>query len=192
MTFGAKQFTKNEIRDLLISILVLALIFSGFNLELILVTIFIVVVVFLSHELSHKFVAQYYGCDAVYKMWPLGLFLGLITALLPGGFVIAAPGAVNISTYKRGFAFRIAHLTRKQLGIISLSGPLINIILAVSLLFLNFVYPLDLFSLTARVSFFLAFFNLLPIPPMDGSKIMSWNFRIWLLLAGIAFVGLFI
>ncbi len=186
------MFTKNEIRDLIISVFALALIFSSFNLELILVTLFVVIIVFLSHEMSHKFVAQHYGCDAVYKMWPLGLFLGIITSLIPGGFVIAAPGAVYISPYKKKFAFRVARLTRKQYAIISLSGPLINIILAISLLLLNFFYPLALFSLTARVSFFLAFFNLLPIPPMDGSKIMTWNLKIWLLVTAIAFVGLFI
>jgi Zn-dependent protease len=116
----------------------------------------------------------------------------LITALIPGGFVIAAPGAVYISPYKKGFAFRISHLTKKQYAIISLAGPLINIIMSISLLSLNILYPLELFTLTAKISFFLAFFNLLPIPPMDGSKIMSWNFKIWLLITGIAFIGLLI
>ena len=186
------MFTKTEIRDLIISVIALALIFSSFRVELILITLFVVIVVFLSHELSHKFLAQYYGCDAEYKMWPLGLFLGLITALIPGGFVIAAPGAVYISPYKKKFAFRVARLTRKQYALVSLAGPLINIILAIFLLLLNFFYPLELFTLTASVSFFLAFFNLLPIPPMDGSKIMSWNLKIWLLVTAIAFVGLFI
>jgi len=186
------MFTKNEIRDLLISVFALALIFSSFNINLILITLFIVVIVFFSHEMSHKFLAQHYGCDAEYKMWPLGLFLGLITALIPGGFVIAAPGAVYISPYKKKFAFRVARLTRKQYALVSLAGPLINIILAVSLLLLNFIYPFELFTLAASVSFLLAFFNLLPIPPMDGSKIMVWNFKMWLLVTAIAFVGLFI
>jgi Zn-dependent protease len=187
------MFTKNEIRDLLISIFVLTLIFSSFNLGIFITTLFVIIVVFVSHEiLGHKFVAQHYGCDAEYKIWPLGLFLGLITALIPGGFVIAAPGAVYISPYKKKFAFKISHLTRKQYAIISLAGPLINVLLAISLLSLNFFYPLELFTLTARISFFLAFFNLLPIPPMDGSKIISWNLKVWLLVTAIAFAGLFI
>lgn len=185
------MFTKNEIRDLIISIFVLALAFSTFKIENLISTIFIVLVVFLSHEiLGHKFVAQHFGCDAEYKVWPLGLALGLITAL--GGFVIAAPGAVYISPYKKDFAFRVSHLTRRQYAIISLAGPLINIILAISLLLANFVYPLGLFVTTASISFFLAFFNLLPIPPLDGSKIMSWNLKVWLLVTAIAFAGLFI
>jgi Zn-dependent protease len=186
------MFTRNEIRDLIISVLVLALVFSSFKIENLIETIFIVLVVFLSHEiLGHKFVAQHYGCDAEYKMWPLGLFLGLITGLI-GGFVIAAPGAVYISPYKKDFAFRVSHITKKQYAIISLAGPLINITLAISLVLINLAYPLSLLIATASISFFLAFFNLLPIPPMDGSKIMSWNFKIWLLITGIAFIGLFI
>jgi Zn-dependent protease len=186
------MFTKNEIRDLIVSVLVLALAFSAFKIENLISTIFIVLVVFLSHEiLGHKFVAQHYGCDAEYKVWPLGLALGLITAFI-GGFVIAAPGAVYISPYRKGFAFRVSTLTKKQYAIISLAGPLINISLAASLLLINFVYPLSLFMTTASISFFLAFFNLLPIPPLDGSKIMSWNLKVWFLVTAIAFVGLFI
>ena len=187
------MFTSNEIRDLAISVLALALIFSQFNLTLIPVTLFIVVIVFVSHEiLGHKFVAQHYGFDAEYKVWPLGLALGLITALIPGGFVIAAPGATYISPYKKNFAFRVGTLSKKQYAIISLAGPLVNIAFALSMLALNFFYAFDLFILTARISFFLAFFNLLPIPPLDGSKIISWNLPVWLVAAGISFAGLFI
>jgi Zn-dependent protease len=134
-------------------------------------------------------VAQHYGCDAEYKVWPLGLALGLITAFI-GGFVIAAPGAVYISPYKKGFAFKVSPLTKKQYAIISLAGPLINISLAISLVLINFVYPLSLFVTTASISFFLAFFNLLPIPPLDGSKIMSWSLKIWMLVLSVALVGL--
>jgi Zn-dependent protease len=186
------MFTKNEIRDLTISVFALALIFSSFDFSLFLTTIFVVIIAFFAHEMSHKFVAMHYGCDAEYRMWPLGLVLGLVTALIPGGFVIAAPGAVYISPYKKGFAFKVANLSRKNYAIISLSGPLVNIALASSLFLLSIAYPLELFIMTARISFFLAFFNLLPIPPMDGSKIMSWNIKIWGALLAIALIGSFV
>lgn len=191
------MFTKKEIRDLLISIIILAIIFSSFNLELLPVTIFIVIIVFASHELSHKFVAQHFGCAAEYKIWPRGLLLGIITGFisifLPGSIIFAAPGAVIVSPFvRKRFAFRVVHLTRREYGLISLAGPLINIILAIPLLLVSLIYPLNLFSLTAKISFFLAFFNLLPIPPMDGSKILSWNLKIWSVMIAIALIGLFL
>jgi Zn-dependent protease len=185
------MFTQKEVRDLLISVLVLALAFSRFDFSILLTTLFIVVIAFFAHEMSHKFVAMHYGYDAEYKMWPLGLLLGIVTALIPGGITFAAPGAVMISPYKKGFAFKVVNVTKRSYAIISLAGPLVNIVLASSLLLVSAAYPLDLFSVTARISFFLAFFNLLPVPPMDGSKIMGWNVYLWGMLLAVSFAGAF-
>jgi Zn-dependent protease len=40
--------------------------------------------------------------------------------------------------------------------------------------------------LGTRINFFLAAFNLLPIPPLDGSKVMSWSVPIWLITFAVA------
>ena len=185
------MFSRNEIRDLLISVFVLAIIFSSFNLELLPVTIFIVVLVFFSHEMSHKFLAQHYGLSAEYRMWTWGIVLGLLISLLPGGFVFVAPGAVYIS-HKREFAFQVTRVTRNQYGWINFIGPMINIVVGVAMIALNYFIPLALFTLTARISLFLALFNLLPIPPMDGSKILVWNKKLWVLAFAISLIGLFL
>jgi Zn-dependent protease len=185
------MFSRNEIKDLLISVFALALIFSSFSIDLIPVTLFIVVLVFFSHELGHKFLAQHYGLAAEYKMWTWGIVLGLIIALLPGGFVFVAPGAVYIS-HRKDFAFQVARVTRNQYGLINFIGPLINITVGVSMIALNFFIPLALFTLTARISLFLALFNLIPIPPLDGSKILTWNKKLWALAFAISLIGLFL
>ena len=150
------MFSRKEIKDLFISVLVLSLAFSSFNLGALPVTIFIVMAVFISHELSHKFLAQHYGFEAEYRMWTFGILLGLISALLPGGIMFAAPGAVYITPYKRKFAFRVARLSRRQHGLINLVGPLTNIVIGMGMILTSFFFPLELFALTARVSFFLA------------------------------------
>jgi len=181
--------SKIEVRDLSISVLALSLAFSGFNFKALPITILIIVLVFAFHELSHKFVAQKYGCFAEYRMWPLGIALALLSSFT--GIIFAAPGATYISPYTRKkFAFSVAHLTKKEYGKISLAGPLTNIIVGLTFLILLFVYPLDLFLTISNISFFLAFFNLLPIFPLDGSKVFAWDIKIWLVVFAASLIGL--
>ena len=184
--------SKTEIRDLLISVIVLALAFSRFNIEIFPVMLLIIVLVFVFHELAHRYVAQRYGCFAEYRIWPIGIALSLLSALT--GIIFAAPGAVYISPYSRKkshvFAFSIAHLTRKEYGKISIAGPLTNIIVGLASLITSFFYTLELFLTISQISFFLAFFNLLPIFPLDGSKVMAWNMKIWITAFAVPLIGL--
>lgn len=184
------KFTQREVRDLGISTLVIALVFSAFDITMILPMIFIVFAVFVSHEiLGHKLMAQHFECDAEYRMWPLGLGLGLVTGLL-GGFIFVAPGAVYISpVIRKKFAFTVARLNRKQYGIIAAAGPFVNIMIAFALIGINMIYPWFVFSLTAKISFFLALFNLIPFPPLDGQKIMGWDRKVWLALLASSIIG---
>ncbi|HLD38680.1 MAG TPA: site-2 protease family protein, partial [archaeon] len=39
--------------------------------------------------------------------------------------------------------------------------------------------PLSIFSFAMMVNIWLAVFNMLPIPPLDGSKVLAWDKRIW-------------
>ena len=142
---------------------------------------------FVLHELMHKFTAERYGYQAEFKMWPFGIVFALITSVL--GFIFAAPGA----TYIHG-----QDVPARQNGIISLAGPLTNVIIA--LVFL----PLALFGgsivsmigvVGLEVNFFLAGFNMLPIMPLDGAKVWRWNKIIWLIIEvplGILVLSLFL
>lgn len=182
--------SKTEIRDLFISVIALSLAFSQFNLNALPTTIIIIVLVFAFHELAHKFVAQKYGCFAEFRMWPLGIVLALVSSFT--GIIFAAPGATYISPYSRKskFAFSVVHLTKKDYGKISIAGPLTNITVGAVALIILLVYPLDFFSTLSSISFFLAFFNLLPIHPLDGSKILAWNKIILLVTIAVSLLGL--
>ncbi|MCD6476705.1 MAG: site-2 protease family protein [Candidatus Aenigmarchaeota archaeon] len=182
-------FEKNEIRDIVISVLVLAFVFSGLNIYLLPIMIIVIIVVFLLHEFGHKFSAQYFGCYAVYKMWPMGLLLGVFSGLL-GGIIFAAPGAVYIYPYnKNKFAFNVANLTRREYGIISLAGPGVNIITGYVFTLLSYLFNYNVLFIIARIAFFLAIFNLIPIPPLDGYKVLAWDKKYWILSLIAAIIG---
>jgi Zn-dependent protease len=190
------RFSVTEIKDILLSTLVLAIAFTGYNLAFssppawliaVGVNFILLAIVFLSHEiLGHKLVAQRFGAWAEYRKWDFGLLLCLITSMF--GFIFAAPGAVYIGpVVEQKFAFRVVHLGHKEYGKIALAGPAVNIILGfVFLLLWKFLLPFDFIQTIAMFSLFLALFNLLPFGPLDGQKVMAWNKKFWAVAIAMA------
>ena len=191
--YGKKGFSDKELQDITISVLVLSLAFTiiyaraapdFFNANFMVnaaiwfaVSIIIVAVCFMLHEFGHKFVAQRYGAWAEYRMFPKGLALCLLFSLF--GFLFAAPGAVMINGY----------IDDKRNGVISLAGPAVNLTLAgifIGLLFVTTDMVQTVIYLLAHFNVFLAAFNLIPIPPLDGSKILKWNGAVYLTMVIIA------
>ena len=182
------KFTANEIRDIIISMAVIsfvfAYIFAGRDLNsailFIPITLVVVGLGFVLHELAHKFVAIRYGYWAEYKMWIGGLIFALVTAFAVG-FVFVAPGAVYIHGN---------YIKNSENGKISLAGPATNIILALLFLSIPMFFQNSLLVgigiLGATVNSFLAFFNLIPFSMLDGAKIFRWNPVIWIAIMGIA------
>jgi len=183
------RFGVNEIRDIVISAIVLAYAFGG--LDGFWVALFAVGISFLSHELiGHKLVAQHFGFFAEYRKWTFGLALAIFSSFF--GMVFAAPGAVYIApTVREGFAWKVREITKKEMGIVGLGGPFVNIVLGAAFVGGIFLLPqyLDLFFLTARISFFLALFNLLPFHPLDGGKVIDWSKTVWAVSIGLAVAG---
>lgn len=130
------------------------------------------------HELAHGWIA--------YKMGdPTAKWLGRLTLnpvkhldpfgslmLLIVGFGWAKPVPVNLENIPAGER-------RKGLILVSAAGVTANIIIAfVALLLFRFTAPAPsgmaehILLLLARINLILAAFNLIPIPPLDGSKIL--------------------
>lgn len=189
-------FTKEELRDIVISVLVVTLVFSfkinspTFGLDLFFIYLTIVVVAFLFHELAHKGIAMKFHCVATYKMWTPGIFISLLTVFLPFRFL--APGAVVVYPFKFGrWGFRREQLTETEMGVITTAGLLVNLFSALISAFFIGSYAIgtvDIFLTLSYVNAILFFFNLLPIPPLDGSKVMRWKPWFWIFLMVIAVI----
>ena len=140
---------------------------------------------FILHEMAHKVAAIHYGAYARFTMWMQGLVLMVITSLF--GFLFAAPGAVYIYSQQ---------ITKKENGIISIVGPLVNIAIAVIFLLLNLIKPIlfnfpffgtpfSIWEFGARINIMLGLFNMIPAFPLDGSKVFMWNKFVWGAFIGI-------
>jgi len=147
--------------------------FSLGFLILFLVSMFTAGIGFLFHELSHKLMAQHYGCMAEFRAFNQMLYLALGLAAVIG-FIFAAPGAVMIA----------GRVTLRENGKISLAGPLVNFVLAVVFLGLGFFIPLLMIGYFINV--WLGLFNMIPFGNFDGKKILDWNRYVWL---GMVIVG---
>lgn len=210
------DFSGREILDLLLSTLVLAAAFSFVLSQSCFVALFsqectgiqwdtflwpalpvstvLVLAAFVLHELAHKLTAQYYGLWAEFRASMSGLLIALgISGAL--GVVVAAPGAVII----RGPA------SKKEAGIISVNGPLVNLGFAAIALPLwlltdqSVAFDIgvpqagNFFQLALLINVILAAFNMLPIKPLDGSKIIRWNIfaflGVWVATLGLFYLG---
>lgn len=132
----------------------------------------ILVLTFILHELAHKFTAKYYGLWAEFRLSLMGVVITLISIFLPL-VKIVSPGTVVIS----------GEATRGTIGKISLSGPIVNIILSMTFLALSSLFNADILGvLLAQGSFinaFVALFNLMPFSILDGVKVIWWNKYFW-------------
>jgi Zn-dependent protease len=183
------HFSRIEVRDILISVGVLCVVFSypeflsspGFFLF----SFLAVGVAFMGHELSHKFMAIRAGFWAEYRMWPQGILLAAILALASGGrFIFAAPGAV----YFRENWLQRGGRRKKLLGI-SIAGIVFNVTLLWALLALFMATGYAPLAYMASINGWLAIFNLIPIGGLDGQKAFALDKRIWGLLLALAAGG---
>ncbi len=183
------KFSRREVKDLLLSSLVIGFILHLYlNLKTgnwvlnILISTVVAAPAFVFHEIAHKLVAQRYDCKAEYYFLPqwavTSVFLSLFGWAMGVDLIFATVGAVMISTaYETRIGFRFVSLTMEERGKIALAGPATNLLLLV--LFKSLEPFNSIFGVAAYLNLAIAFFNTLPIPPLDGSKVFSWSIIPW-------------
>ena len=133
------------------------------------------------HELSHGLVAYRLGDNTAKRAGRLTLNplkhldpIGLLM-MLTVHFGYAKPVPVNMNNFKN---------PKRDMAITALAGPVSNVLITIVFLFLYGAlflplqkgavgkYILEMLELTAYISMGYAIFNILPVPPLDGSKVL--------------------
>lgn len=136
------------------------------------------------HELMHGVVANKLGDPTARIMGRLTLnplphidpimsvLLPIMLYLVSGGQVIfaaAKPVPVNPIHFKD---------PRKDMALVALAGPITNFLIAcvgalLAHLFLGNAFVFSILLIVVQINLSLGFLNLLPIPPLDGSRVFS-------------------
>ncbi len=179
----------------------------------ILTSVFFFLIVIISaiiHEYMHGWAAEKQGdptarlagrltLNPLPHIDPVGtIFVPLLLLLLPGNFLIGWAKPVPYNPF---------NLRNRRWGeaIVAVAGPGVNLFIALILgMVVRLAEPgvyVDFLSLIIYINILLAIFNLVPIPPLDGSKILFsllpdnkfwWQWRLNLERYGMMLVLFFV
>ena len=198
----SSQFSSGEILSIIVAWIVLSVAITYANLvglltgtgglDVVIAGFVATATGFILHEMGHKYVAIRRGYLAHFRLWIWGLVLTLsIVTVSGGGIVFGAPGAVYISPSAAGlYGYDPGRRTvdpEEDNMVISAAGPVINLAFAIGFLAIRFSIPSGFLATIASFGFFLnvglGSFNMLPVPPLDGSKIFRKNILVALGIA---------
>lgn len=194
------MYFDNRYLYIFLAIIVLVNLMSGgFNLLALLLTIPGVLIAITFHEYAHAFAADKLGDDTPRNQGRLSL--NPLSHLDPFGVIMlifahigwGKPVQINPNNFTRKISARTGE------AIVSLAGPLMNFILAfiIAIIFYALQTFATSFALTTQVGIIimtmlqyailvnigLGVFNLIPLPPLDGSKILMaflpYNAKRW-------------
>jgi len=175
----ALMLTKQEIISIVVSLAVITFAFSYAKAEtlnqiLSLVPIVLVtaIIVDLVKDLVRNVVARSQGVWSEYRLWYFGLAMFLISSIaFKAPFF--SPNRIR---------YHSPNLTTRKVGILSLAAVVVPLIFA-GVFYMLLVNGFTLIgNMGLVICFTAAFFDIVPIPPMNGKDIYDWNKILWLTL----------
>jgi hypothetical protein len=157
-----------EKRGLLITILILSFIFSfrewgvesfdvALGLQNLVITLVFVVLGFVVHELAHRTIAVWMGYRSQYKVWIMGLVIGLIVAFVSNGTLyFIAPGMLAIA---------VMFLAVVMKSLFEATGSIV-------------------FYKAMIMYIWISIFDMLPIPPFNGSRTFFGSRYVYVFVLG--------
>lgn len=179
------KFSPAELRGIIISILVIAFIISfdewgygaNINISVGLLNlgnaILITALTLLVRHSAQRIGALQIGFTAEYRMWTWGLLLGLVLAFVSNGniWLLMPAGIVchHLAGHRLGW-FRYG-INYYAVGIVALWGPLANVLLVIFFKIISTMIYNPLIEKAILLNIGMAIWTMLPIPPMDGSRV---------------------
>jgi len=135
----------------------------------------------LFHELVKKSVASSFGVKVAYSPFILGLLASLFTAIFTFGEIILFTFGINKFQLVHGSRLgnKSQFLREDERGKIVFSGTLASLSLALFIQVLSEFFGGSSWAIGVDINIWLALFNLIPIPKMNGSYVFVWNRFVW-------------
>ncbi|MEA3414455.1 MAG: hypothetical protein U9Q99_02940 [Nanoarchaeota archaeon] len=173
--------------------------------KIFLITTILVLIVFLINIIIKKIVSFYLDTELEIKQWefskwgikkhqhlkksiPAGIFIPIILKFLSIGFLnwmacltFDVKGKIYRAAKRQG-VYSFSKISEREISLIA------GIAIIGNLLFALLGYIMD-YNLFARLNLAFAFYNLIPISNLDGSKIFFGNKILWTVLATITVIS---
>ena len=196
-SFTHQELQHITIASILVILVFLSIVFNPFSQYSLQINPIIIIlsalgglIIFLSHEFGHKYLARRYGFFAEFRLIQEGAIITAISIFLPF-FKVILPGTVSVSSWSSDI---------EQTGRIAIIGPLINLLTSGLLLILSgllYNYPVfntgttcgQFFIFLSLLAINIAAFNLIPFGPLDGLKVLTWNRDVYYVTFGITVIA---
>jgi Zn-dependent protease len=141
------------------------------------------------HEAAHAYAAKYFGDDTAYSQGRMSL--NPMRHIDPFGTLVL-PALLYITSKSMGFPMLLGYAKpvpvdysrlrnpKKQMAFVALAGPAANFVMAIGWIIFSVIlsqahvtelYPFEVAKAGLLTNSVMFVFNLLPIPPLDGSRV---------------------